>query len=102
MRRHKVTRTSGTPVCLRPHPRKDNGAVTTVSLDGDRGHGNVKARLADDPRPQPQPEPTETPEPEPVDGVWTIPTEDGVTMVPEKLAAWAAGRRAAQARKGST
>jgi hypothetical protein len=72
--------------------------VTTVSLEGDRGRGYVKARLTDDPRP----EPPEPPIPEPVDGAWTIPTEDGPTIVPEKVAAWDAANRAAQARRGST
>ena len=60
-----------------------------VSLSGDQGHRNVKARLSDDPCPEP-------PMPEP--GPWTIPTEDGVIIVPEKLLAWVAAKRAAAVR----
>lgn len=70
------------------------GPATTVSPEGDRGHGNVKARLSDDPHPEP-PEPPIT---EPVDGVRMIPTEDGETIVPEKVAAWDAANRAAHRR----
>jgi hypothetical protein len=59
-----------------------------VSLNGDPEHGRAEeARLqpSDDPRPEP-------PMPEPVVGAWTI----GETIVPEKVAALEAARRAAQ------
>jgi hypothetical protein len=61
-----------------------------VSLSCDQGHRNVKARLSDDPCPEP-PMPG-------LDSVWTIPTEDGVIIVPEKLLAWDAAKRAAAVR----
>jgi hypothetical protein len=62
---------------------------------------NIKARLSDDAHPEPQPEPS-MPEPldGPVDAAWTIPTEDGVIVVPEKVAAWDAANTAAHPRRG--